>query len=378
MPTQPTDDMPSGDQDNMRFRADTLEEAIAVAEQSLGSRVRVVAANRIRRGGIGGFFASDLGVEVTVALDDETIEQALERLVAETAADEREEWFTSQQMAPERRTESHRNAVGRSGTTGASTIETGTIDAAVIDAGVNDSFTRTQPEFGPDVPFVPYRTEAPTMVRVEQIIQELQHLTAAPLFNAARTRFGNRTTPLAPAADVTHMLDSIVDPLLQPSTSGHPLDSVVASMVDVLDVAQLGHPAHLGHPGRVPAPALPVVPATSRCTPTLPPRAVEIALAASARAAQAHAAQVARSEPQPEPQPQTQPQPQPQPQLQTPERHASSSPPSRRQVELAVAATDQLIESLKGEEGVKRLSVRVILRTGDQREVEATAEWEAS
>lgn len=37
----------------------------------------VVAANRIRRGGIGGFFASDLGVEVTVALDDETMEQAL-------------------------------------------------------------------------------------------------------------------------------------------------------------------------------------------------------------------------------------------------------------------------------------------------------------
>jgi hypothetical protein len=56
----------------------------------------------------------------------------------------------------------------------------------------------------------------------------------------------------------------------------------------------------------------------------------------------------------------------------------SSSAPSRRQVELAVAATDQLIESLKRDEGVKRLSVRVVLRTGDQREVEAEAEWEAS
>jgi hypothetical protein len=56
----------------------------------------------------------------------------------------------------------------------------------------------------------------------------------------------------------------------------------------------------------------------------------------------------------------------------------SSSAPSRRQVELAVAATDQLIESLKRDDGVKRLSVRVVLRTGDQREVEAEAEWEAS
>ena len=55
--------------------------------------MRVVAANRIRRGGIGGFFASDLGVEVSVSLEDESIEQALERLVSETAADERTRWM---------------------------------------------------------------------------------------------------------------------------------------------------------------------------------------------------------------------------------------------------------------------------------------------
>ncbi len=75
--------------DTLRFRAPTLEAAIALAETSLGTRVRVVAANRIRRGGIGGFFASDLGVEVTVALDDETMEQALERIVAESTVDDR-------------------------------------------------------------------------------------------------------------------------------------------------------------------------------------------------------------------------------------------------------------------------------------------------
>ncbi len=64
--------------------------------------------------------------------------------------------------------------------------------------------------------------------------------------------------------------------------------------------------------------------------------------------------------------------------IRSPRQGGSSSAPSRRQVELAVAATDQLIESLKRDEGVKRLSVRVVLRTGDQREVEAEAEWESA
>ena len=50
---------------------------------------------------------------------------------------------------------------------------------------------------------------------------------------------------------------------------------------------------------------------------------------------------------------------------------------SQREVELAIAATDQLIESLQRESGAKRVSVRVILRTGEQQAVEAEAEWEA-
>jgi hypothetical protein len=76
----------------LRFRGATLDEAMELAEQSLGPRARVVAANHIRRGGIGGFFASDLGVEVSVVLDDETIEAALDRIVEETAMEEREKW----------------------------------------------------------------------------------------------------------------------------------------------------------------------------------------------------------------------------------------------------------------------------------------------
>ena len=68
----------------LRFRAPTLEDAIAVAETALGARVRVIAANRIRRGGIGGFFASDLGVEVTVVVDDESIDDTFDRIVNAT------------------------------------------------------------------------------------------------------------------------------------------------------------------------------------------------------------------------------------------------------------------------------------------------------
>ena len=90
--------------ETVSFRADTLDAAVALAEESLGAPVRVVAANRIRRGGIGGFFASDLGVEVSVTLDDETIEQALERLVAETAVDERTHWLEHRAADVPRRT----------------------------------------------------------------------------------------------------------------------------------------------------------------------------------------------------------------------------------------------------------------------------------
>ena len=76
----------------IRFRAPTLDEAIELAEQSLGARARVVAANQLRRGGIGGFFASDLGVEITVVVDDETVEEALARIVQDAAAEERQQW----------------------------------------------------------------------------------------------------------------------------------------------------------------------------------------------------------------------------------------------------------------------------------------------
>lgn len=49
-----------------RFRGGSYEEALAEAESELGEHIRVIGADRIRRGGLGGFFATDLGVEVAV------------------------------------------------------------------------------------------------------------------------------------------------------------------------------------------------------------------------------------------------------------------------------------------------------------------------
>ena len=77
----------------VKFRGATYDLAVEAAQQALGPRVKVVAADRIRRGGIGGFFATELGVEVSVALHDETVDQALERLVAATAEEESSRWY---------------------------------------------------------------------------------------------------------------------------------------------------------------------------------------------------------------------------------------------------------------------------------------------
>jgi hypothetical protein len=87
MSTQLTDET-----ETLRFRGPTIEAALDAAQSSLGGKVQLLGANRLRRGGIGGFFASDMGVEVSVSLEHESIEEALQRMVDSTAADEREDW----------------------------------------------------------------------------------------------------------------------------------------------------------------------------------------------------------------------------------------------------------------------------------------------
>lgn len=57
---------PAGDLGERRtFRASTLDEAVAEARSELGTEVELIEAHRVRRGGLGGFFATDLGVEIT-------------------------------------------------------------------------------------------------------------------------------------------------------------------------------------------------------------------------------------------------------------------------------------------------------------------------
>lgn len=58
---------PDETSDRKTFRASTLDEAVAAARSELGPEVELIEAHRIRRGGLGGFFATDLGVEIVAA-----------------------------------------------------------------------------------------------------------------------------------------------------------------------------------------------------------------------------------------------------------------------------------------------------------------------
>jgi hypothetical protein len=56
-----------------RFRAATVEDALRQASELLGEDAEIIEANRIRRGGIGGFFATELGVEVLAQSAADTV-----------------------------------------------------------------------------------------------------------------------------------------------------------------------------------------------------------------------------------------------------------------------------------------------------------------
>lgn len=57
---------PAAETPPLRFRAATVEQALSEARAELGTDVEIVDANRIRRGGVGGFFATDLGIELSI------------------------------------------------------------------------------------------------------------------------------------------------------------------------------------------------------------------------------------------------------------------------------------------------------------------------
>jgi predicted Fe-Mo cluster-binding NifX family protein len=398
MRTQTTDD-----QDTLRFRAPSLEEAVALAEQSLGTRVRVVAANRIRRGGVGGFFAADLGVEVIVAPASETVEDALERLINDSADEERTQWTTElifeRGGAPSDRAAAttqdgfdmpgRRWLLDQADTLPAATSEA--IQAAlagerqprrapvtpvdpsdpttntsswweppasdsdrtantfadlvarlaaeeepervprqvdVVDllaalAGSRDSVEFDDPTPTTEVPTtevpviaVPV-AESPGLIRVEKIIEELQALTASPRLLAAMKQ--RQAAPVESVPTVESVVDSSAAAVVAPKG------------------ALLGTPRALVPPVDVAPEVAPGDQAAAEMT-------IDVV---------ADVDQSMFDEPM-------------------------GSGPSQRQVELAVAAADQLIESLTRDDTVKRLSVRIVLRTAGNDEVEAGAEWESN
>ncbi len=488
--------------DTMRFRAPTLEAAIALAETSLGARVRVVAANRIRRGGIGGFFASDLGVEVTVALDDETMEQALERLVADAPAGDdpfglRGAHRPAGSSAPSAPLPAPLPAP-LSAFTGVRDAQDAPAPPSIDVSRIGSRFDRRddddQPAVNPvlsevlaaliseaadlhqerqsrphpvstptpiPVPTLiiaptvaeeprhrPVYDTPPTMVRVDQIIAELSAITAEPVFghDRGRGRVARPTSTTAVpvlrddpdgsgAADTPDALDAFtastastaprsmsaprpkVLPTLPPRASDVARRASVAAAAN--HARALASPAMLETVGRAGAvasrgagargvsssawPAAGTIAGTTEITTPLVDVAVD--RSASERLAESVRSMIDTGDGEHDPcvvtahqrtasdgavhasveidtgvlEPATADRDGEHGRgISSPRHGGSSNAPSRRQVELAVAATDQLIESLTRDDGVKRLSVRVVLRTADRREVEAEAEWESS
>lgn len=432
MPTRTTDD-----QATHTFRAATLEEAVAIAERTLGKRVSLVAANRIRRGGLGGFFAADLGVEVVVSPIEETVESALERLIATSSNDEKARWeadrgdpaaaiaaalsaVVAADSAPvpdsPGRTWLRRRSAASDLPAGAnswyspptSDLDRGNrperlarlaeLDRMFAVNAVDDHESQTEhidsdptgrlelsplvwaddprgagrlveapaaiaaPEVAP-APIVnrpavagwPRATASagagsPGLARVERIIEELQVLTSTPRLMAAM-----RSQPEAPAAGASSAAAvpvSAAPEALQPVGSRPAPGMVMRPTWPTTTRA-----------AEATAPAVPAVPATAEVNES-PAPVVSLAIPRALASEPAAPGSALRQVDVPAP-------------VAPSISLGGSSELSQRQVELAVSAADALMGSLRREDGVKRLSVRVVLRTGDHDEVAAEAEWDA-
>jgi hypothetical protein len=421
MRTQTTDD-----QDTLRFRAPTLEAAVALAEQSLGARVRVLAANRIRRGGIGGFFASDLGIEVIVTPDSETVEDALERLISDSAKEERFQWQAdrgSPAAASDRAaTDAAADAAADAGldmpgrrwlleqasalpASTAQAIQDALADGGshaerrarrrpTVDIDPSDPSTNTSSWWEPPAADGP--TDTPRRTAFDDIVARIDrddlpeqaaggidmidvlaalassrndeirgdHSVDSLMYPSVESAVG--PTPVraaaqqaSPQADVVESpglirVEKIIEEL-QALTASPRLLTVMKQRQaqEFANEAVVSRQALLGTPRQLPADAEHGTAGVVVARPTTNTEAAEtvdvsIDLVAELDATSGHA--------------------------QASDVHAG---PSQRQVELAVAAADQLIDSLSREDGVKRLSVRIVLRTAGQDEVEAGAEWES-
>jgi predicted Fe-Mo cluster-binding NifX family protein len=436
MRTQTTDD-----QDTLRFRAPTLEEAVAVAEQSLGTRVRVLAANRIRRGGIGGFFASDLGIEVIVTPDSETVEDALERLINDSAKEERFQWQADRGAVPANDGSSSDAPLDMPGrrwlleqtsnlpaataqaiqdalADGSSHAERRARRRTTVDIDPSDPATNTSSWWEPpeaDRLTGATSTTSSQVASFDDIVAQIDRVGLTD--TVEHTVTGQRTGHTGRDVDVIDVLSALAGSRDDGYTSQRAADIVAPAAVEaapVVAIARAAAPQPAAEAGTVESPGLirveKIIEELQALTAS--PRLLTVM---KQRQAQEAAAEVARSR---------------QSLLGTPRHHPTdaehpvvvSAPdqraidvdahrmhesvdvsidlvadldadvdassdetsagalhtgPSQRQVELAVAAADQLIDSLSREDGVKRLSVRIVLRTAGHDEVEAGAEWES-
>lgn len=408
MPTRTTDD-----QATHTFRATTIEEAVALAEQSLGRRVSLIGANRIRRGGLGGFFAADLGVEVVVSPIEETVESALERLIATSSSNDKADWDASRSdpaaaiaaalsavvaadSAPvespgrawlRRRTIANdlpaeanswysppvsdqdrgnrperlarmaeldrmfavaapSDADSELGAEPAEQIDsdpTGRIELPILSDGTDHGlvagapahrFTASTAEHSTPSVGRPQVTSASSsgsssLARVERIIEELQLLTSAPrtmAMSSGPDRRAAATEPERAAPVGSRPAPGMVTSPTWPTATRVVDTPVIAAAAEAAPTLSLATPRALVATTEAPAPTA-VEPRTAAATTSIAATSPELA---------------------------------------------------QRQVELAVSAADALLGSLRREDGVKRLSVRVVLRTGDHDEVAAEAEWDAS
>ncbi|MCU1364764.1 MAG: hypothetical protein JWN39_403 [Ilumatobacteraceae bacterium] len=275
---------PATDHDPLRFRAATLDEAIEQAERSLGARARVVSANHVRRGGIAGFFAADLGVEISVVLEDETVEEALSRIVDEAAARERAE-------------------------------------PREIDAPARIEMSMA-PGFAQALRIADEQTAVP-MQQSADVVDTFtpEHPTSYPTTGSAR--------PLAAfaAAASLPMVEPVAAPIAERIT-------MPVTMPTTVPVAQAIPPA--------------VVPTTEIDDVRAPGDSkIERLEAAFASLRASAGAPTVRA----------------------------NAAPTRRQVELVVVATEQIIDTITQHHETGKLRVRVAMRSSNGAEVEVQAEW---
>lgn len=83
------------------YRAESLEVALEAARAELGPGVRVVSANRMRRGGVLGFFATEIGVEVVCEAALEAVPGGAEQVIDHLIRGQRDQAeFSSRTSTP--------------------------------------------------------------------------------------------------------------------------------------------------------------------------------------------------------------------------------------------------------------------------------------